>query len=153
VESNPTEADTGSAELQGLKGVSARNGKYSEFRNIPSICCEPASRPWLWKFRHSQLPRYTVGFARSRRIQAIRHRAMTSSMRWCARYPQASLLWRMKEKRPTAPLSTWCTAGRQSDPMRFGKRITPSSISWCSGKVKIRLNHPTEALEWSLYHC
>ena len=40
-----------------------------------------------------------------------------------------------------APLSTWCTAGRQSDPMRFGKRITPSSISWCSGKAKIRLNH------------
>ena len=43
MESNPTEADTGSAKLQGLKGVSARNGKYSEFRNIPSICCEPAS--------------------------------------------------------------------------------------------------------------
>ena len=35
----------------------------------------------------------------------------------------------------------WFTAGRQSDPMRFGKRITPFSIFWCSGMVKIRPNH------------
>ena len=25
--------------------------------------------------------------------------------------------------------------------MRFGKRITLFSISWCNGKAKIRLNH------------
>jgi hypothetical protein len=37
MESNPTEADTGSAKLQGLKGVSARNGKYSVNGILQSI--------------------------------------------------------------------------------------------------------------------
>jgi hypothetical protein len=43
---------------------------------------------------------YRREFVRSPRIQAIRHRAMTSSMR-CGRYRRTSLLWHMKEKRPT----------------------------------------------------
>jgi hypothetical protein len=107
MESNPTEADTGSAKLQGLKGVSARNGKYSVNGILSVSCTDPRKRPAAAASRLAERRKSIVAPVESTARYKYTHLPFTRTYVSSTRQESFVVLSRLRRRRSNSGAYRW----------------------------------------------